>query len=61
MNLNQMQNEVSNSTGNLIAGSYGEPTEKRSPKLKFSQDHTFGVKPLATDNMNMIVEQKFAE
>ena len=61
MNLNQMQNEISNSTGNLIAGSYGEPAEKRSPKLKFSQDHTFGVKPLATDNMNMIVEQKFAE
>ena len=56
MNLNQMQNEISNSTGNLIAGSYGEPAEKRSPKLKFSQDHTFGVKPLATDNMNMIVE-----
>ena len=61
MNLNQMQNEVSNSTGNLIAGSYGEPTERKSPKLQFSQDHTFGVKPLYSDNMNMIVEQKFAE
>ena len=56
-----MQNEISNSTGNLIAGSYGEPTERKSPKIQFSQDHTFGVKPLYSDNMNMIVEQKFAE
>ena len=38
-----------------------EPIEKKSPKVKVSQDHTFGVKPLASDNMNKIMEQKFAE
>ena len=61
MNLNQKKNEVSNSAGNLFSGGYGEKIEKKSPKLQFSQDHTFGVQPLPSDNMNKIMEQKFAE
>ena len=56
MNLNQKKNEVSNSTGNLFSGGYGEKIEKKSPKLQFSQDHTFGVQALPSDNMNKIME-----